>query len=45
MCDCPICCPACRDEANPGWIELDNNGPVVPCWKCNPDGTYAQQDL
>lgn len=28
-------CPGCRTEAEPGWIEMDNNGPIVPCWLCN----------
>ena len=28
-------CPVCRNQAEPGSIEIDNNGPIVPC-RCNP---------
>jgi hypothetical protein len=28
-------CPGCRGEPEPGWIEMPNNGPIVPCWLCN----------
>lgn len=28
-------CPACKGEPESGFIEMDNNGPIVPCWKCN----------
>jgi len=31
-------CPACENECERGWIEMDNNGPIVPCWVCNKDG-------
>ena len=27
-------CPMCRDEAEPGRIETDNNGPIVDCPLC-----------
>lgn len=28
-------CVACKNEPEKGFIETDNNGPIVPCWKCN----------
>ena len=28
-------CPDCEREPEPGWIETDNNGPIVPCPVCN----------
>jgi hypothetical protein len=28
-------CLCCKNEPEPGYIELPNNGPVVPCWVCN----------
>ncbi len=28
-------CPSCKGEPEPGWIEMPNNGPIVPCWLCN----------
>ncbi len=28
-------CEHCASEAEPGWIETDNNGPIVPCPLCN----------
>lgn len=31
-------CEYCKGEPEPGWIEMDNNGPVVCCPVCNPDG-------
>lgn len=43
MCNCPICCPHCRNEPEPGWIETDNNGPIVPCPVCNPNGDYGRE--
>lgn len=30
-------CIVCRGEPEPGYIEMPNNGPVVPCWSCNVD--------
>ena len=30
-------CEYCSNESEPGWIETDNNGPIVPCPFCNPD--------
>ena len=41
---CPSCCPQCKREAEPGWIELDNNGPIVPCMVCNRNGDYRRAD-
>jgi hypothetical protein len=29
-------CDHCKGEPEPGYIELLNNGPVVPCPFCNP---------
>lgn len=31
-------CFYCADEPEPGWIETDNNGPIVPCPICSPTG-------
>lgn len=31
-----IGCPMCARESEPGWIETDNNGPIVRC-ACNPE--------
>jgi hypothetical protein len=28
-------CFYCAGEAEPGWIETDNNGPIGPCPFCN----------
>ena len=28
----------CEGEPEPGWIETGNNGPIVCCPICNPDG-------
>lgn len=28
-------CPVCKTEAEPGYIETDNNGPIIPCYFCN----------
>jgi hypothetical protein len=33
-------CAYCEDEPEPGWIEMPNNGPVVPCPMCNRDEPY-----
>lgn len=27
-------CAYCRNEPEPGWIEMDNNGPIVRCPVC-----------
>ena len=29
-------CKYCEGEPEPGWIEMDNNGPIVRCPVCNP---------
>lgn len=29
-------CFYCKGEPETGWIETDNNGPIVPCPVCNP---------
>lgn len=40
-------CPHCEyDRRFPGfegggWMQQDNNGPIVSCPLCNPDGTLA----
>lgn len=32
-------CDHCRNAGpEPGWIEQDNNGPIVSCPICNPKG-------
>lgn len=28
-------CEYCANGPEPGWIETDNNGPIVPCPVCN----------
>ena len=33
-------CFYCKNEPEPGWLETDNNGPIVPCPICNPKGKY-----
>lgn len=33
----PEACPACKGEPESGFIEMDNNGPIVPCRTCNSD--------
>lgn len=40
--DCKYCK---RDNKvlGPGWIEMDNNGPIVPCPVCNDNGRYVRQ--
>jgi hypothetical protein len=41
----PANCPLCEyDRRFPGfeaggWMQQDNNGPIVSCPMCNPDGT------
>jgi hypothetical protein len=25
-------CPSCNREPEPGWIEMPDNGQIVPCW-------------
>lgn len=30
-------CQHCINETERGWIEQDNNGPIVPCPVCNRD--------
>lgn len=29
-------CWNCKGEPEPGYIETPNNGPIVPCYICNP---------
>lgn len=42
----PANCPHCEyDRRFPGfegggWMQQDNNGPIVSCPMCNPDGTF-----
>lgn len=31
-------CDYCKGEREPDWIEPPNNGPIVSCPMCNPDG-------
>lgn len=37
-------CPGCKREGEPGWIETDNNGPIVPCWLCNRERWLDDRD-
>lgn len=40
----PATCPYCeydrrsRGFERGGWVQHSNNGPIVPCQLCNPDG-------
>jgi hypothetical protein len=35
-------CPHCQyDRQSPG-LQQDNNGPIVPCQLCNPDGSHER---
>lgn len=36
-------CYCCHGEPEPGWIEMPNNGPIVPCPICNPLGSKEAQ--
>lgn len=36
-------CEYCRDEPLAGWIETDNNGPVVPCPSCNDKSRFERE--
>ena len=44
----PANCPNCEyDRRFPGfegggWLETDNNGPIVACPLCNPDGAHPR---
>lgn len=44
----PSECPHCEyDRRFPGfefggWMQQDNNGPIVPCPMCNDDGAYLR---
>jgi hypothetical protein len=44
----PANCPHCEyDRAFPGferggWIQQDNNGPIVSCPMCNPNGAHPR---
>lgn len=35
-------CYYCANEAEPGRIETDNNGPIVPCPVCRPESWYPR---
>ncbi len=45
----PAECPMCEYDRrfpgfeNGGWMQQDNNGPVVSCPMCNDDGQYPRQ--
>lgn len=46
----PAECPHCEyDRRFPGfesggWMQQDNNGPIVSCPMCNDDGSYPTDD-
>ena len=40
--DCRYCEPD-HKRFGPGWIEQDNNGPIVSCPVCNEDGRYVRR--
>ena len=31
-------CTYCKGGPDPGWMWTENNGPIVACPVCNPDG-------
>lgn len=37
-------CEYCAREPEPGYIETDNNGPIVPCPFCNPETDYDRAE-
>ena len=39
---CQHCAPD-HKRLGPGWIEQDNNGPIVSCPVCNDDGAYRRR--
>lgn len=45
----PATCPHCEyDRRFPGfeaggWMQMDNNGPIVSCPMCNPEGKIERQ--
>lgn len=39
----PRNCLYCKGEQEPGWIETDNNGPIVACPVCNPNGERERE--
>jgi hypothetical protein len=45
----PSECPFCEYERRfpgfekGGWMQLDNNGPIVPCPLCNSDGKIPRE--
>ena len=47
----PAMCPHCEyDRRFPGfesggWIQQDNNGPIVSCPLCNDDGSHPRGDV
>ena len=36
-------CMHCINEQERGWVEQDNNGPIVPCQVCNPKGAFKRK--
>jgi hypothetical protein len=36
-------CTYCKSEAEIGWIETGNNGPIVSCPICNPNGERERE--
>lgn len=45
----PLTCQTCEyDRRFPGfedggWMQQDNNGPIVSCPMCNPDGNHPRE--
>ena len=37
-------CDYCAGEPEPGWIEMRNNGPIVPCPICNNEDDYDRAE-
>ncbi len=36
-------CEYCRNEPEPGWIDTDDNGPIVPCPVCNQKTRFERE--
>ena len=38
-----MACEYCKGEPETGWIETENNGPIVACPVCNPNGERERE--
>jgi hypothetical protein len=37
-------CPHCAGEPEPGYIEMSDNGPIVPCPMCNKETDFDRAE-